>query len=197
FLVLATQNPIEYEGTYPLPEAQLDRFLIRTSIGYPAAEDEWQVLARRMSRATDDIELSTVVSAADFVAMQQAVENIYVDPVIGRYMVEIVTATRKAPQVQLGASPRGSLALLKLSRVHAALRGRDFVVPDDVKAVAVVGLCHRLVLRPEFWIQRVRTEDVVAHVLSQVATPVAAEPDIAEGEGEAEGEPEAAASPPA
>jgi MoxR-like ATPase len=173
FLVLATQNPIEYEGTYPLPEAQLDRFLLRMSVGYPSREDEWQVLANRAERRTDEVELTPLVDRDTLIAMQQAVEDVYVSEPVGLYMVDVVAATRDAQSVQVGASPRGSLALLKLTRCRAALQGRDYVTPDDVKAVAVPALAHRLTLRPELWVQRVSAEDVVRERLDTVPTPAA------------------------
>jgi len=173
FLVLATQNPIEYEGTYPLPEAQLDRFIIRASIGYPAREDEIEMLGRRIERGEDEVELRPVVDATALVAMQSALETVHVSPPIEGYIVDLVGATRRARQLAVGASPRGSLALLKLSRAKAALAGRDFVVPEDVKAVAVPALAHRLTLRPELWVQRIRGEDVVAEALESVPTPPA------------------------
>ena len=173
FLVLATQNPIEYEGTYPLPEAQLDRFLLRMSVGYPSRDDEWQMLAARAERQTEDVELNPVVSRVDLLEMQAAVETVHVSEAVGLYMVDVVTATRTAPAVQVGASPRGSLALLKLGRARAALQGRDFVTPDDVKAVAPFGLAHRLTLRPELWVQRISGEDVVREQLETVPTPAA------------------------
>jgi len=173
FLVLATQNPIEFEGTYPLPEAQLDRFLLRMSVGYPARDDEWQMLARRAERQRDEIELHEVVDRATLLEMQCAVEDVHVSEAVGCYIVDIVSATRTAPSVQVGASPRGSLALLKLARARAALRGRDFVTPDDVKEVAVPGLAHRLTLRPELWVQRISAEDIVRDRLDTVPTPAA------------------------
>ena len=171
FLVVATQNPIEFEGTYPLPEAQLDRFLLRLSVGYPSAEAEWRMLERRLERAADEVELVPVATPADVLAMQRAIEQVHVASSIGRYIVELVSATRTSPRVQVGSSPRGSLALLKVARAKAALAGRDFVTPEDVKAVAVPTLAHRLILRPELWVRRVRTEDVVAELLEQVPTP--------------------------
>jgi len=171
FLVVATQNPIEFEGTYPLPEAQLDRFLLRLSVGYPSAEAEWKMLERRLERAADEVELIPVATPADVLAMQRAIEQVHVASSIGRYIVELVSATRTSPRVQVGSSPRGSLALLKVARAKAALAGRDFVTPEDVKAVAVPTLAHRLILRPELWVRRVRTEDVVAELLEQVPTP--------------------------
>jgi MoxR-like ATPase len=173
FLVLATQNPIEYEGTYPLPEAQLDRFLLRTGIGYPARDAEWDVLARRLERGADEIRLERVLDRATLVQLQRAVEEVHVSESIGYYIVDVVAATRASARVQVGASPRGSLALLKLARCKAALRGRDFVTPEDVKSVAVPALAHRLILNPELWVQRIRPEDVVLEALETVPTPPA------------------------
>ena len=173
FLVLATQNPIEYEGTYPLPEAQLDRFIIRLGVGYPEREDEWQVLVRRMEREVDEIELTPVVDGETLLRMQRALEQVHVSEQVGLYMVDLVAATRTSSRVQVGASPRGTLALLRLSRGRAALQGRDFVTPDDVKAVAVPALAHRLTLRPELWVQRVTGEDLVREALDSVPTPPA------------------------
>jgi MoxR-like ATPase len=173
FIVLATQNPIEYEGTYPLPEAQLDRFLVRVGVGYPSREDEIELLARRLERGEDEVELTPVVDAPTLVAMQRALEHVHVSDAIEGYIVDIVGATRASRRLAVGASPRGSLALLKLSRAKAALDGRDFVVPEDVKAVAVPALAHRLTLRPELWVQRVRGEDVVVEALESVPTPPA------------------------
>jgi MoxR-like ATPase len=171
FLVLGTQNPIEYEGTYPLPEAQLDRFLLRIGVGYPAREEEWDVLERRLERAADEIELDPVVGRDELLEMQQAVEQVHVDRSVGLYIVDLVAATRHASGVQVGASPRGSLALLKLSRCRAALDARDYVTPDDVKSVAVPALAHRLSLRPELWVQRLRPDDIVLELLDRVPTP--------------------------
>ncbi len=173
FLVLATQNPIEYEGTYPLPEAQLDRFLLRTGLGYPGAEDEWEILRRRLERREDDVEIRPVVDRETLLAMQAAVETVYVAPSVGRYVVELVAATRASGSVAVGASPRGSLALVKLARCAAVLDGRDFVTPDDVKRVAVPGLAHRLLLEPELWVRRLTGADVVREVLAAVPTPPA------------------------
>ena len=173
FLVLATQNPIEYEGTYPLPEAQLDRFLLRVGVGYPDRDEEWEVLERRLERQVDEVELRAVVDREELLEMQRAVEDVHVDRSVGIYMVDVVGATRTANGVQVGASPRGSLALLKLSRCRAAVRGRDYVIPDDVKAVAIPALAHRLSLRPELWVQRLRPDDIVATLLDEVPTPKA------------------------
>ncbi len=173
FIVLATQNPIEYEGTYPLPEAQLDRFLLRLGIGYPSADDEWRMLERRSERGVDDVVLEPVVDGPTLIEMQRAVERVYVSEPIGRYIVDLVAATRESSRVQVGASPRGTLALLKLSRARAALSGRDFVTPEDVKDVAVSALAHRLTLRPELWVQRIRGDTIVREALDTVPTPPA------------------------
>jgi MoxR-like ATPase len=181
FLVLATQNPIEYEGTYPLPEAQLDRFLVRLRVGYPSREDEWQMLERRLERRADEVELTPVVDAIGLVAMQRAIEAVHVSSSVGRYIVDLVAATRVSPSVQVGASPRGTLALMKLARAKAALGGRDFVVPDDVKAVAVAALAHRLTLRPELWVQRVQGDEVVEECLGSVPTPAASDRAVQRG----------------
>jgi len=173
FLVIATQNPIEYEGTYPLPEAQLDRFMLRLGVGYPAREDEWRMLERRLDRESDQIRLDAVTDRPGLLELQQAVEQVHVSEAVGYYMVDLVASTRTSTRAQVGASPRGTLALLKLSRAHAALQGRDFVTPEDVKTVAVPALSHRLMLRPELWVQRVRPEDVVRESLETVPTPAA------------------------
>jgi MoxR-like ATPase len=171
FLVLATQNPIEYEGTYPLPEAQLDRFVLRMGVGYPSRDDEWEMLDRRQERSQEEVELAQVVDRATLLEMQQAVEQVHIEESLGYYIVDLVVATRSAPGVQVGASPRGSLALLKLSRCRAALSGRDYVTPDDVKAIAVPALAHRLALKPELWVERLRSDDIVRELLDQVPTP--------------------------
>ncbi|MGZ8782659.1 MAG: AAA family ATPase [Gaiellaceae bacterium] len=173
FLVLATQNPIEYEGTYPLPEAQLDRFLLRVSFGYPSRSDEWEVLSRRMERREDEVELRPVVDGQTLLDLQAAIENVHVGEAVGGYIVELVAATRTSTSTAVGASPRGSLAVLKLARCKAALSGRDFVTPEDVKAVAVPALAHRLMLKPELWVQQVAAEDIVRGLLETVPTPAA------------------------
>jgi MoxR-like ATPase len=171
FLVLATQNPIEFEGTYPLPEAQLDRFLMRISMGYPTREDESSMLLGRAARRRDEFDLSPIVDGPTLLELQAAVEEVHVAPSLSDYMVDLVRATRASPQVQVGASPRGTLALMKVARARAALQRRDFVTPEDVKAVAVPALAHRLTLRPELWVQRIRAEDVVGECLTRVPTP--------------------------
>lgn len=171
FVVIATQNPIEMEGTYPLPEAQLDRFLLRVGIGYPGPEAEREILKRRRERRTDAAAVPTIVTRAELLAMQGALEDIFVSEALERYIVALAQATRVDPRVVLGASPRGSLALLKLARAEAAIRGRDFVLPDDVKAVAVAALAHRLVLRPELWVSSTTPRHVVEGVLREVPAP--------------------------
>lgn len=176
FTVIATQNPIEYEGTYPLPEAQLDRFLLRVSVGYPSRDEELSVLNRRIERRQDEVSLRRVADLATVVAMQRAVEQVHVDESVGLYVVDIVRATRSRPGVQVGASPRGTLALLAMSRVGAALSGRDFVTPDDVKAMAVPVLGHRLSLRPDLWIRGVSGDDLVRECLGEVPVPIRDQP---------------------
>ena len=171
FHVVATANPIEYEGTYPLPEAQLDRFLIRVSFGYPTAEEEWDVLRRRMSRRQEEAHLAPVVDARTLRAMQAALELVAVEDSIGRYIVALTAATREHPSALVGSSPRGSLALLLLARARAVMAGRDFVVPEDVKDVAVPALAHRITLRPEMWLRRVDPTFVVDEVLTATPAP--------------------------
>ncbi|WP_422773290.1 AAA family ATPase [Plantactinospora sp. WMMC1484] len=171
FHVIATANPIEYEGTYPLPEAQLDRFLLRVSFGYPGHEEEWDVLRRRMARRQEEAELKPVVNASTLRAMQAALENVVVEDSIGRYIVALTAATREHASVLVGASPRGSLALLLLARAIAAFAGRDYVIPEDVKAVAVPVLAHRITLRPEMWLRRVDPSFVVNEVLESTPAP--------------------------
>jgi MoxR-like ATPase len=173
FLVIATQNPIELEGTYPLPEAQLDRFLMRLAVGYPNADDEVEILARRRQRREDASAIAPVATRAELLAMQASLEDVHVAQVIERYIVDLVQATRTDLRVALGASPRGTLALFKLSRALAALRRRDFVLPDDVKAMAVPTLAHRLILKPELWASRVSAAQVVQGLLAQVPAPSA------------------------
>src|SRR5690606_27496695 len=158
-------NPIEHEGTYPLPEAQLDRFLMRVSFGYPDPEEEWGVLQRRLARRQEEVTLQPVADAGLLIAMQAALEDVTVEDSVGRYIVALTNATREHPQVLVGASPRGSLALLLLSRAMAAMDGRDYVIPEDVKRVAIAALAHRITLRPEMWLRRVDSGYVVATVL--------------------------------
>jgi MoxR-like ATPase len=171
FHVLATANPIEYEGTYPLPEAQLDRFLLRVSFGYPRREEEWDVLRRRMARRQEETVLDPVVDGPTLLAMQLALEDVTVEDSVGRYMVELTAASREHPQVLVGASPRGTLALMLLARARAALSGRGFVIPEDVKAVAMSALAHRITLRPEMWLRRVDPSTVVHELLGRIPAP--------------------------
>jgi MoxR-like ATPase len=171
FLVLATQNPLESEGTYPLPEAQLDRFLLRVTVGYPGPEAEVDLLRRRVARRTEQVRLRPVLDGAQLIALQQAVETVQVADDVLAYVVALVEATRQAEPTEAGASPRGSLALLRAARARAALDGRDFTTPDDVKALAVATLAHRLVLRPEAWVRGVSGADVVRQCLASVPTP--------------------------
>ncbi|GAA1374676.1 MoxR family ATPase [Catellatospora chokoriensis] len=172
FHVLATANPIEYEGTYPLPEAQLDRFMLRVSFGYPEADEELNVLRRRMVRRQEESEVEPVVDAATLLRMQAGLEQIEVEDSICRYLVSLAAATREHPAVLVGSSPRGSLALLLLSRARAALAGRDYVIPEDVKGVALPALAHRITLRPEMWLKRIDPVAVVAEVLAATPAPV-------------------------
>jgi len=171
FIVIATQNPIEYEGTFPLPEAQIDRFIMRLEVGYPAHEEEVEILRRRRARKVDEVQLEAVTDAAEIMAMRTALEEVYLDPDIEDYIVSLVEATRADAQVYVGASPRGSLALLKLSRARAALDRRDYVLPDDVKAIARPALVHRLILKPELWMRELAAEEIVEQALAIVPVP--------------------------
>jgi len=171
FIVLATDNPIEYEGTYELPEAQLDRFLMRLRLGYLSTGDETAMLRRRVERASEVVELRPVSSPGGVMAMRTALEQVEITPDLLDYIVAIVGATRRDPQVQVGASPRGGLALVQLARGQALLAKRDYVIPDDIKQVAVPALAHRVTLRPELWVRQVSSDDVVAKLLSAVPTP--------------------------
>jgi MoxR-like ATPase len=175
FHVLATANPVEYEGTYPLPEAQLDRFMLRVSFGYPNADEEWDVLQRRMARRREEQTLDRVTDAPTVLAMQAAVEAVTVDPSISRYCVALATASRSHPHVLMGASPRGSLALMLTSRAHAVIAGRDYVTPEDVKAVAVAVLAHRVTVKPELWMSKASGTSVVDALLATVPAPSARE----------------------
>ncbi len=172
FIVIATQNPIEYEGTFPLPEAQLDRFLIRLSIGYPTLEEEQEILQRRNDRRQDVVELSPVSTPDGFLSMREVVENVFIDPDIQKYIVQLVAKTRKHHNVELGVSPRGSLALLKLARAWAVLNRRDYVIPDDVKLLAPDVLSHRMVLDPNLWGSKKSEMAVIDEVIQSVAVPI-------------------------
>jgi MoxR-like ATPase len=171
FVVLATDNPIEYEGTYPLPEAQLDRFIARVRLGYLDAEGEAEMVRRRLARGSAPPDMQQVTDAARLLAMRESLEQVQLHPDLLSYVVALITATRTHPQVTVGASPRGTLAVVQLARGHAALAGREYVTPEDIKAVAVPALAHRLVLRPEMWVRQVTGEDVAAEVLAEVPVP--------------------------
>lgn len=171
FIVIATQNPIEYEGTYPLPEAQVDRFLLRLEVGYPSASDEVEILKRRKDRKTDDVEIDRVTDPETLIDMQKKIEDVHLDDDIKKYIVNIVHKTRKNKDVEVGSSPRGSLALMKLSMANAAMRGRDYVVPDDVKFISKEALSHRLVLKPGPAIKGVEEEEIIEKTLKEVPVP--------------------------
>lgn len=175
FHVLATANPVEYEGTYPLPEAQLDRFMLRTSFGYPTEDQEWEVLKRRMIRRHEDQTLRRIVDAETLLAMQAAVERVEVDESVGRYCVSLATATRQHKHALMGSSPRGALGLLLAARAYAIILGRDYVTPEDVKDVAEPVLAHRITVKPELWMNKISGASIVAEVLSSVPTPSAGE----------------------
>ncbi len=171
FLVLATENPLELEGTYPLPEAQVDRFLMRLSVGYPTPEEERAILERRRARKTEEATVPAAASGDSFRALQRAAEDVEIEASVAGYIVDLVRATRADVRAEVGASPRGSLALQKLARARALLAGRDFVLPDDVKALAVPALAHRVIIKPEPWIRGVRGAEVVQAALDRIAVP--------------------------
>ena len=172
FVVLATQNPIEYEGTFPLPEAQLDRFMLKLSVGYPTLEEEAQILRFRRERQKDEVALSQVTHAGQILDMIRAVETVHVHQDLERYIAAIVHATRQDRRVAVGASPRGSLAFLKMARAYAAIEGRDYVIPDDIKRFAAPVLSHRLILQPEHWMIHRVAEEIIDQVFAQVPVPV-------------------------
>ena len=171
FIVMATQNPVEQEGTYPLPEAQLDRFMFKMSVGYPDRADEDEILSRRITRKKDGVDVEVITDPQRVIAMQQACEDVYLDPALRMYMVELVSRTREDPRVLVGSSPRGSQALLKTARAAAAMRGRDFVTPDDIKAVATLAISHRIILKPEHQIKGLEPSEVVQTILREVPVP--------------------------
>lgn len=172
FIVIATQNPIEYEGTFPLPEAQLDRFMVKLSIGYPKPEDEDEILKRRAERKKDVVTLQAIISPEIFLAMRAAVEGVYVDPDVRRYMVDLVVKSRSYHQVAVGVSSRGSLALLKLTRAWAAIHGRNYVMPDDIKQFTQPALAHRIILDPSLWDTKKSENSVIAEITQSVSVPV-------------------------
>ena len=172
FVVIATQNPIEYEGTFPLPEAQLDRFLIKLAVGYPTLDEEQEILHRRRERKQDAFSLEQVTNAGEILSMRKQIEEVFVAPDLERYIAELVHETRKDSRTLVGASPRGSLALLKLARASAALDGRSFVLPDDIKKFLEPALIHRLILKPDYWMKKSTAIEVLKSVASLIAVPV-------------------------
>jgi len=171
FIVIATQNPIEYEGVYPLPEAQLDRFLLRLQLGYPTRTEEVEILKRRMERAQEDIQLEPAADADTILALQKTVEGIHVDDDVLGYVTDIVQATRAQRQIEVGASPRGSLAIFKLARARAVFHGRDYVIPDDVKEVTAPALVHRMIMKAESWVKGVDPRQMVDEILKTIPVP--------------------------
>jgi len=171
FVVLATQNPIEYEGTFPLPEAQLDRFMIRLAVGYPSADEELEVLKRRWERREDEIKLQRIADIDELNTMRKVVESVYIEPDVARYIVSLVHASRTESHVAVGGSPRASLALLKLSRARAAMEGRNYVIPDDIKFVAREVLIHRLLIKPDMWAMGMNVKNVVESIVKSVPVP--------------------------
>jgi MoxR-like ATPase len=172
FLVLATQNPIEYEGTFPLPEAQLDRFMLKLTVGYPSLEEEREILHRRRERKQDEVELRKVADAKKLLALREAIESVHVDADLEAYIAALVRATRADRRAAVGSSPRGSLSFLKVARAHAALEGRDYIIPDDVKHYATAVLSHRIILQPEYWMSNAVTGEVIAEALRKTPVPV-------------------------
>jgi MoxR-like ATPase len=168
---MATQNPIEYEGVYPLPEAQLDRFLVRLQLGYPTRTEEVEIMRRRMSRAQEDVVLEPVADSATILDLQKTVEGIHVDDDVLGYIADIVQATRSQRQIEIGASPRGSLGIFKLSRARAIFHGRDYVIPDDVKEVAAPALAHRLIMKAESWVKGTNPNQVLEDILKTIPVP--------------------------
>lgn len=172
YLVLATQNPVESEGTYPLPEAQVDRFLLKLSVGYPGKEDEKEILNRMKTSDLHDANINIVVYPDDISKMQEAVKSVFIEDNIQEYIVNIVQNTRTDPNVEVGVSPRGSIALFKLSKAHAAISGRDYVIPDDVKQVVGPAIAHRLVLKPEARVKGIKPEKIIDDIVNNIAVPI-------------------------
>ena len=172
FLVLATQNPIEYEGTFPLPEAQLDRFMLKLTVGHPTLEEEKLILRRRRERRQDEVNLREITKASDLLDLRESVEAVHVDADLENYIASLVHATRSDRRVAVGASPRASLAFLKMSRANAALEGRDFIIPDDIKRYATPILGHRVILQPEYWMSRTVTDDIIRDSVEKTPIPV-------------------------
>ena len=171
FFVIATQNPIELEGTYPLPEAQIDRFIMRFSVGYPEKSDEIEILNRRIKRKADKFTLEKIVAKEDIIKMQRTIENVYISESVLEYIVNLVSRTREVKDTEVGASPRGSLALMKLSKALAVLRGRDYVIPDDIKDLAIPALAHRIILRRDLWYTKITQEDIIKNIMETVEVP--------------------------
>lgn len=176
FIVIATQNPIEYEGTFPLPEAQLDRFVMKLSVGYPTPKEEQEILHRRRERRTDTLQLNPITNAEGLLEMREAIEEVFIDPDLEAYIVNIVTETRRNRKVTVGSSPRGALALLKLARAWAAMHSRSYVLPDDIKIFILPALTHRLILEPDLWTDRTAADDVLVEIMRGVPVPVVREP---------------------
>jgi MoxR-like ATPase len=172
FITIATQNPIEYEGTFPLPEAQLDRFMIKLAVGYPSREEEHKILHDRHQRKQDHFDLDAVTDSAGVLAMREAAEQVFIDPDLELYIVDLVQKTREHNKIAVGASPRGALALLKLARAWAAMHERDYVVPDDIKAFFHPVLSHRIILTPNLWNSRVANQNILTEILNSVPVPV-------------------------
>lgn len=172
FLVLATQNPIEYEGTFPLPEAQLDRFMLKLKVGYPNLEEEKLILRRRRERMQDEVVLSQITRAKQIISLRESVETVHVDADLEEYIALLVSATRTDRRVAVGASPRGSLAFLKMARANAALEGREFITPDDIKRYAMSVMGHRVILQPEYWMSTTVADDVVNDAVQKTPVPV-------------------------
>jgi MoxR-like ATPase len=172
FVVMGTQNPIEYEGTFPLPEAQLDRFIVKVEIGYPTRAEEIEILDRRHIRQEDQVNLAQITTPDQLLALQKVIEKVHVSPDIERYIVSLVHETRTYKEIAVGASPRGSLALLKLTRSWAAMQGRDHVLPDDVKKFATPALVHRLILKPDLWLEPKAANKIILDLLGSVPVPV-------------------------
>ncbi len=172
FLVIATQNPVEYEGTFPLPEAQLDRFMIRLAMGYPEPDDEKEILSRRRTRRRDEVEIRRVVEAEELSGLSERVENVHLDDDLEDYIVRIISATRKDQRIRVGSSPRGSLALMRLAMAQAMMDGRDYVLPDDIKGFAVAALAHRVMLEPDYWMRENAAQDIISGIVNQVPVPV-------------------------
>ncbi len=172
FLVIATQNPIEYEGTFPLPEAELDRFAVKLSVNYPQIDEEQQILRLRKERKTDEVVLNKIISEDEFLQMQNAIEEIYVSPGVEKYVVSIIFATRDNSSITVGSSPRGSLMLYKISRAYAAISGRDFVIPDDIKKFVIPTLSHRIILDPSLWLRKNASENILNNIVKNVAVPI-------------------------